>query len=504
LITSVVHGCAGLRRAIAGILTASLLISKAVAAVTYSSATNEPPWVMREFRGMWIATVGNIDWPTNPALPVAQQKRELIAILDRAAALNLNGVVLQVRSICDALYDSKIEPWSYYLTGAMGRAPSPYYDPLAFAIEEAHKRGLELHAWFSPYRAGPPNGSFPIAAGHISRTRPDWVRRYGTQIWLDPGEREVQDYTIGVVMDVVNRYDLDGVHFDDRMGYPEQEPQTKNRQFPDDVPWRRYLAEGGTLGRDDWRRENVNTFVSRVYFSIKAAKPWVKFGVAPRGIWQPGNPPQIKGQNSYSSLYTDSRKWLMNGWLDYCSPQLYWQIAPREQSFSVLLNWWRGQNPRQRNLWPGLYTDQVGKNWKAPEIISQIKIDREQLDGAAGEIHYSARSIMENHGRIADALAAIYARPALIPPSPWLEKSFPEKPFLTVENGRRAAWSPAGAERISVWVWQTRANGQWTTQIVPGGAGGIELAGQPELVAVTAIDRCGVASPPAVLRRDNN
>ena len=192
------------------------------------------------------------------------------------------------------------------------------------------------------------------------------------------------------------------------------------------------------MDRDDWRRENVNTFVSRVYFSIKAAKPWVKFGVAPRGIWQPGNPPQIKGQNSYASLYTDSRKWLMNGWLDYCSPQLYWPIAPREQSFPVLLNWWREQNPRQRNLWPGLYTDKVGKNWKASEIINQIKIDREQLDGAAGEIHYSARSIMENHGGIAGALASIYARPALIPPSPWLEKSFPEKPMLTVENGRRA------------------------------------------------------------------
>jgi uncharacterized lipoprotein YddW (UPF0748 family) len=304
-------------------------------------------------------------------------------------------------------------------------------------------------------------------------------------------------------MDVVGRYDIDGVHFDDRLGYPEPDPAHKGLEFPDGPTYARYRASGGALGRDDWRRENVNGFVHRVYDAVKAVKPWVKVGIAPRGIWQRGYPPQIKGGSSYSLLFTDSRKWLMSGWLDYCSPQLYWGIAEPEQSFPVLLNWWREQNPRHRNLWPGLETGKMGGNWPVTEIPAQIRIIRDQCDGAAGEIHYSANCLMRNQGGIAAALAGgVYSRPALVPSSPWLEQTFPGKPVLRVDNGR-AAWEPGGMTNgVSVWLWQTRTGNQWQTRILPGEARSLELTGAPEAVSLTGIDRCGMASPAAVLQKD--
>jgi uncharacterized lipoprotein YddW (UPF0748 family) len=489
-------------------VVAALLMATRAGAASYVPSGIEPPWVTREFRGVWIATVANLDWPSSPGLPVEQQKEEMRRILDRAVQLKLNAVIFQARPIGDALYDSQIEPWSYYLTGVMGRPPSPWYDPLAFTLAEAHRRGLELHVWFSPYRVGPPTGSFPMAKTHITRTRPDLVRKVGTQLWLDPGEREVQDYTLRVIMDVVRRYDIDGVHFDDRLGYPEPDPQRRT-DFPDAATYLRYGKAGGKLGRDDWRRENINQVVQRVYAAVKAAKPWVKVGIAPFGIWENGVPAQIKGQSAYSVLYTDSRKWLMNGWLDYCAPQLYWPMGPptgsAETSFPVLLNWWREQNTQHRNLWPGLYTVKAGDAWPAEEIAGEIRTVRDQSGSAAGEIHFSASVLMNNKGGIAAALAnGVYARPALVPSSPWLEQTMPGKPSLRVENGR-AFWEPAaGTNRVAVWLLQTRSDGQWQTRILAGEVRGQLLTATdlPEAVALTEIDRCGVASPAAVMQRE--
>ncbi|MGH7979919.1 MAG: glycoside hydrolase family 10 protein, partial [Limisphaerales bacterium] len=291
----------------------------------YEPAAGDPPAPPREFRGAWIATVGNKDWPSAPGLTVARQKAELISLLDTAARLKLNAVVFQVRPDCDAMYASAIEPWSEYLTGVQGRAPHPYYDPLAFAIEEAHQRGLELHAWFNPFRA---RGSVlsPPAPNFIGRTHPGWVRKYGDGLWLDPGNPDVRHYVIGVIMDVVRRYDVDGIQFDDYFyPYPVSSDRGTQIPFPDETTWRAFGERTG-LSRENWRRQNIDQFIESVYRNIKAAKPWVKFGVSPFGIWQPGYPPQVRGFNPYAELYADSRLWLASGWVDYFSPQLYWPI----------------------------------------------------------------------------------------------------------------------------------------------------------------------------------
>jgi uncharacterized lipoprotein YddW (UPF0748 family) len=471
----------------------------------YEPSTVVPPKPLREFRGVWVATVGNVDWPSKPGLSSAEQKAELVGLLDRAAQLHLNAIIFQVRPACDALYASRLEPWSEYLTGTMGKAPEPFYDPLAFAVEQAHLRGLELHAWFNPYRARHAAAKGPTSANHVSRAHLDWVRSYGKYLWLDPGEKAVQDYSVEVVMDVVRRYDLDGVHFDDYF-YPYTEPDASGHDldFPDQSSWKRYGA-GGKLSREDWRRENINVFIHRVYQEIKALKPWVKFGISPFGIWRPGNPAQIKGYDAYAKLYADSRLWLANGWVDYLAPQLYWPIAQKEQSFPVLLKWWAQQNARGRHLWAGLDVSKVGGRWKSEEIANQIGLTRNQA-GVGGYILYHASALTHNAVLSGELQGRIQSQPALVPASPWLESAPPPKPTLVVTNGAGSAvevrWSVLGGQNVGAWLLQTRSNQIWQTEIVPAGTTSRRLGGAtPEIVAVTMLDRAGVASSPAVVAR---
>jgi uncharacterized lipoprotein YddW (UPF0748 family) len=409
-----------------------------------------------------------------------------------------------VRPACDALDESKIEPGSEYLTGTMGQAPAPFYDPLAFAVAEAHKRGLELHAWFNPFRVRYSPAKSPVAANHVSKTNPQLVKKYGKFLWLDPGEPDVQNYSLNVVMDVVRRYDVDGAHFDDYF-YPYKDgPSGTAADFPDDASWRRFGARGN-LSRDDWRRENVNMFIQRVYKSIKAAKPWVKFGVSPFGIWRPGNPPQIRGKDAYSEVYADSRKWLNNGWLDYLAPQLYWADGDKEHSFSALLKWWAGQNTKARHLWPGIAAFKGGQ-WKQDEIPNQIRLARKQ-PGVSGCILYSARNLM-THAALAGTLKGeLNAEPALVPASPWLDSVAPEKPGMFVSGADnpanlRVTWNATGSEPVWLWIVQIKTGAEWTTEILPGSASSHSLNGaRPDAIAVTAVDRTGNASPPAVLQK---
>ncbi len=492
-------------RAIKLVLALTVLISGCQPAISEGSQENPhnlPPAPLREFRGAWIATVANKDWPSKPGLSSAQQKTELIAILDKAARLKLNAIILQIRPACDALYSSRLEPWSEYLTGKMGQAPEPLYDPLAFAVEQAHQHGLELHAWFNPFRAKCSPAKSPVATNHVSRTQPKLVRPYGKHLWLDPGEEAVREYSTAVIMDVVKRYDVDGVHLDDYF-YPYLEKDQKRRpiDFPDEASWKHYKATGGKLSRADWRRKNVDDFIQRLYQRIKSEKPRVKFGISPFGIWRPGYPAQVTGMDAYADIYTDSRKWLAHGWIDYFSPQLYWAIRPPAQSYPVLLHWWASQNAKQRHLWPGSNSDKVGKGWQKEEILNQIRLARKE-PGVTGHLHWNMSSLMTNRAGLTDALSKeIYVEPALVPASPWLDNNPPGQPTLHLErNGSskelRVNWAPTGAEPVWLWVLQVRSRGQWTTEILPGKKASRSWtpnASQtpPDRVAVAAVDRCG-------------
>jgi uncharacterized lipoprotein YddW (UPF0748 family) len=480
--------------------------------VSYVAAKEVPPAVPREFRGAWVATVGNIDWPSKAGLTTQQQQAELLALLDKAVALRLNAIVLQVRPGCDALYASKLEPWSEYLTGTMGRAPEPYYDPLAFAVAEAHRRGLELHAWFNPFRARHASAKSAIAAAHISKTRPELVRKYGALLWLDPGEAAVHEHALRVILDVTRRYDVDGVHLDDYFyPYPEKTAAKQVIPFPDDTSWRKYQKSGGKLARDDWRRDNVNRFVQRLYSSVKAEKPWVKAGISPFGIWKPGNPPGVRGMDATQEIFADAPKWFRSGWVDYLAPQLYWSIEAPEQSFPALLKWWAGQNAAARHLWPGLSAATIAKGERtAEEILRQIQLIRGQ-PGAGGSLQWSIKALHQNRDGLADKLVRqVFQSPALVPASPWLDKAVPTKPIVAFGQDAKQTiavfrWTLPDGGAPGWWLVQTRYAGQWRTELLPGSEVSRTLAGGnsalPELIAVTAISRFGNAGQPFVAAR---
>jgi uncharacterized lipoprotein YddW (UPF0748 family) len=467
----------------------------------------EPPQIPREFRGVWVASVGNMDWPSRPGLSVERQQAELIRILDRAAQLGLNAVIFQVRPGADALYQSSLEPWSEYLTGTMGRAPEPFYDPLEFAVREAHRRGLELHAWFNPFRARYPGGRSAASADHISRARPDLVRRYGRQLWMDPAEPEVQDHAVRVILDVVRRYDIDGVHIDDYFyPYREYDPKGKLIPFPDDAAYERFRRGGGTLGRSDWRRENVNRFVERLYAEVKRERREVKLGISPFGIWRPGHPAQIRGLDAYEEIFADARKWLTSGWLDYFTPQLYWPIHQTAQSFPVLLDWWADQNHHRRHIWPGSYSDRVGSGsraWPASEILAQIEATRENSE-ATGNVFFRMSSLLQSSDGLAERLAReSYARPALVPASPWLDGTAPARPRVALREraaGRtRLDLAPGGDAEVFLWTVRARSGTEWSTQVLPGWQREATVAGSPDQVVVTAVGRTGNEGPSANL-----
>jgi uncharacterized lipoprotein YddW (UPF0748 family) len=467
------------------------------------------PELPREFRGAWIASVANIDWPSRQGLSVERQQAELRAMLDRAVALRLNAVILQVRPAADAFYASPYEPWSEYLTGVMGRAPDPYYDPLAFAVREAHERGLQLHAWFNPYRARHATGRAAASADHISRTHPQLVRRYGSQLWMDPGERAVQDHTVRVILDVVRRYDIDGVHIDDYF-YPYKERNPRGGgylEFPDAESYARYRARGGTLSRDDWRRDNVDRLIERLYAEIKAEKPHVKFGISPFGIWRPGHPQGIWGLDAYRDIYADARKWLNNGWLDYFAPQLYWPVAQRGQEYPLLLEWWARENTHGRHLWPGNFTSRVSEGrWPASEVVDQIRITREH-PGATGNIHFSMRTLMRTVAMIEQLETQAYTATALVPASPWLSSSLPARPVVRLDGDPQRGAVTLVLEHTEPsarwWVVRARYGGEWITEVVPAAQRRHalpRLGSAPEVVAVSVVDRLGIESPVQVLR----
>jgi uncharacterized lipoprotein YddW (UPF0748 family) len=471
----------------------------------------ELPEIRREFRGAWVATVANIDWPSRKDLSTAQQKEEAVAMLDALRRAGFNAVIFQARPSCDAVYRSSIEPWSEFLTGESGKAPAPEYDPLSFWIAESHARGMELHVWVNPFRARHIKAEKPDAASHISRTRPDLVRKYDGYLWLDPGEGEAQDHAMRVILDLVSRYDLDGLHIDDYF-YPYPKA---GEAFPDDASFARYRrAPGSTMSREDWRRANIDRFVERMYREIKASKPHVKVGISPFGIWRPEHPAGVKGMDAFEKLHADARKWLREGWLDYVAPQLYWKIDAPQQPYGPLLDWWIGENAKGRAVWPGNFTSRLlpeaKSGWEASEIAAQVEETRKR-EGAGGNIHFSAKAITGNAGGVTELLTkGVYEEPALSPAMEWIDATPPATPVVRVSGDAEVfvEFEPGSAESSRVWVVAVRSGsasgGQWTLRVAPGSERRVRASSEPgaiDAAAVWAVDRSGNLSEPAVWTR---
>lgn len=402
-------------------------LTSACEAQEFNRDPNIPP--KYEFRAFWIVTLDNKDFPSQPGLSSQAQKNELTEILDFHQKRGMNAAIFQVRPAGDAFYASKYEPWSQWLTGRQGQAPSPYYDPLKFIIEEGHKRNMEIHAWFNPYRAVFSLDKSDMTAYQAMRKNPEWFLEYDNKLHFNPGIPEVRNYIANVVMDVVRRYDIDGIQFDDYF-YPYRKG---NKDFPDEETFVKY--QGNFAHKSDWRRNNVDILIKMIHDSLRAVKPYVKFGISPMGVWRNksedsrGSNTSV-GQTAYDYLGADVIKWLEEGWIDYIAPQLYWSIGHKRADYATLSNWW-AENHFGRHLYIGqafykIDDDEGDKNWrKISELPNQIRINR-SLKNVMGSIYFRAKSLMNNNNALSDTLyKSFYRYPALIPPMTWKDATPP-------------------------------------------------------------------------------
>lgn len=385
------------------------------------------PAAARQLRGTWIGSFKNLDWPSRPGLPAARQRAELTGLLAQAARLRLNAVLLQVRPTADALYASDYEPWSKWLTGTQGGSPG--YDPLEFAVAAAHAAGLELHAWFNPYRVSEQPDRRKLAAAHPASRHPGWVVEYGGQLWYDPGNPAARDLAVTVIGDVARRYDIDGVHLDDYF-YPYP---VGGQPFGDGRTFRRY--GGGFTSRADWRRQNVNQLIAQICAEVRRAAPWLKFGVSPFGIWRNASTDPAgsgtSGLQGYDDLYADVRGWIRGGLLDYVAPQLYWEIGNPAVPYEELVRWWsRAVTGTGTQLYVGQAAFRTGA-WRDPgELARHLAFDGGE-PGIDGELFFHATSLAAG-GRPARLAARAFAAPAH-PPVPerlrgWLTAPRPPPP----------------------------------------------------------------------------
>lgn len=413
------------------------------------SAVAQP--VKREFRGAWIASVANIDWPSKPGLPSVEQQQEFIRQLDMLQAVGCNAAIVQIRPACDALYASKLEPWSYYLTGKQGDPPFPYYDPLVFMINEVHKRNMEFHAWFNPFRALMDSKKNPNPPNHVTRAHKDWIINYGGKGIIDPGIPDAREYVINVITDVVKRYDIDAVHLDDYF-YPYR---IAGQQFNDTKSFAKY----GTGDKEDWRRNNVSQFISLLNTSIKHVKPYVKLGISPFGVWRnktkdPQGSDTRGGQTTYDDLYADVLLWMQKGWVDYMMPQLYWEHKHRAAAFDVLQPWWY-DHCYERHVYYGLglyrMVDARSGPWaNEKELMWQLRDIRGKCPNS-GYAFFSSSCFGKVKAPVKDSLQYSYNKfPALVPAMPWLDSVAPAPPVLQVTPtaaGNALRWQEANPQK---------------------------------------------------------
>jgi uncharacterized lipoprotein YddW (UPF0748 family) len=444
----------------------------------------------REFRGVWVATVANINFPSRPGLKPDALSAELDRIVDAAADAGFNAIVFQVRPEGDALYRSDLEPWSRFLTGAQGGDPG--MDPLAYLVSAAHARNVEVHAWFNPYRAKSTSSATSVAP-HVTVTDPAVVRTYGNLVWMDPGSEVVRKRTTDVVLDVARRYDVDGIHFDDYF-YPY--PDASGRDFPDEATWAAYVSGGGTLDRGDWRRSNVNALVAAVGGGLQATRGWVRFGISPFGIYRPGFPTGVTGFDQYARLYADPMAWLEAGWVDYVAPQLYWPTTAERQPYDPLLAWWAERSGGRRHVFAGNFLAALGTkpHWTVDEFRLQLENTRlAQKMGATGNIFYHIGPVLTNQSGVADVFRdELYARPALTPPQ--AGERPPAAPPLVGVDGARIALTPVDVAPVRAWgVYRPEAEGWMLDHLLPGDTREVTLT--PGRWAISAVNRYGDESP---------
>jgi uncharacterized lipoprotein YddW (UPF0748 family) len=456
---------------------------------------------------MWIATVQGMDWPAAGA-PVASQQAQIVRLLDVAKAMNFNTVFFQVRPSGDALYPSPYEPWSQWLTGTAGRNPG--WDPLGFLVTEAHRRDLEVHAWFNPYRVSMGTDRSKLPAGSPARAHPDWVVTYGGNLWYDPGIPQVRDLVSSVVLDVVGRYDIDGVHFDDYFY-----PYPSGADFPDGASYKKY----GSGGRAAWRRQNVDTLVKSLSQRIHAAKSWVKFGISPFGVWRNASSDPAGSAThalqSFDDIYADSRLWIRRGWVDYITPQLYWPIGDARADYRTLVAWWARQvQGTGVQLTIGESAYRVGQDpdpvWNRPaELPKQVAVDA-GFPAVRGEVFFSARDVAADRKGFASRLrAGPYRVPAIVPVIAGRGGAAPAAPssVTAVVSGKAVRVSWRGGAATSYAVYRVPGAGPGCAPVDPRDllvtvrATGISDATAKPGVAytyyVTALDRLHHESAPA-------
>lgn len=385
---------------------------------TFFNCEKKAPIPKREFRAVWFTTVKNLDWPKTPNETVADQKKNAIQMLDKLRKANFNAIIFQVRPECDAFYESKYEPWSFYLTGMQGKAPKPFYDPLKFMIDESHKRSMELHAWINPFRAEKEINGYPLSKTHISKIHPEWIYTNGKTKYLNPGIPEVRNYITDVIVDIIKNYYVDGIHFDDYF-YPYSHITSE-----DSSTFLKYSR--GIKNIDNWRRDNINLLISQVYDSMMTIDPSLKFGISPFGIWKPDHPKGIKGMSAYDNIYCDALAWLDSKTVDYITPQLYWKIGGN-QDFKKLLNWW-SKNLNDRHLYSGHGSYRLYK-WKNDEVVNQIKINRKNKN-AQGSVYFRTNvGVLDNPKGFYDSLLTNYYKySALSPVMEWKNSKKPNSP----------------------------------------------------------------------------
>ena len=401
----------------------------------------------REFRGVWVATVANIDWPSKPALSITEQQSEFVKLLDLHRTNRMNAVIVQIRPCADAFYPSRYEPWSKWLTGKLGQPPQPYYDPLKFMIDEAHSRGFEFHAWFNPYRAAMDVEKNGIDSSSLVFKQPDWFLKYGKNFYFDPGLPQARKHVVNVIMEVVNAYEIDGVHFDDYF-YPYK---IKDLEFPDSATFALY--GGAFADKSDWRRSNVDSLIKKLSDSIRSVKPQVQLGISPFGVWRNQDKDSTgsatkAGQTCYDDLYANVLQWQKEKWIDYVIPQIYWTIGFEVANYKIIAEWWN-KNNYDVPVYIGQATYRIGnakdERWMEPnQLPQQIRLNR-SLKYIQGSAFFSSKSFQTNPLGFNDSLKSKLYRTLSLPPEARKTKLSEDRDyslqFIAHANGTQLLWN---------------------------------------------------------------